>query len=270
LKIYVMTDLEGVAGVLDFEGWCVPEGRYFDLAKEFLTLEVNAAVQGFFEAGAREVVVADGHGKGGINPDIIDPRVELMRWWPTGYPLLLDESYDAVAWVGQHAKAGTPYAHISHTQWFPVIDYTVNGVSIGEFGQTALCANELGIRSIFGSGDLAFTEEAQALFPGIETVCVKRGTTPDSGDELSSEDYMRRNYAAIHIPPKRACELIFEGAYRAVERLQTEDFGLIEMKPPYERVIKLRQDSTQPRKTYHAKLDGSFAELMNLPWDTES
>ena len=118
MKLYLMTDLEGVAGVMNFEDWCTPGTRYYELAKEFLTLEVNAAVEGFFEGGATEITVADGHGPGAISPKLLDRRVELMRGWPTGWPALLDDSCDAVAWVGQHAKAGTEYAHLAHTQSF--------------------------------------------------------------------------------------------------------------------------------------------------------
>ena len=38
ISVYIMTDMEGVAGVLDFEQWTSPESRYYDLGKEFLTL----------------------------------------------------------------------------------------------------------------------------------------------------------------------------------------------------------------------------------------
>jgi len=93
MKIYIMTDLEGVAGVLDSENWCSPEGRYYELAKELLTLEVNAAVRGFIRGGATEIVVADGHGPGGIHPVLLDSRAMLMRGWPEGFPLGLDRSY---------------------------------------------------------------------------------------------------------------------------------------------------------------------------------
>ena len=181
MRIYLMTDLEGVAGVVNHDDWCMATSRYYEMAKELLTREVNAAVEGFFAGGATEIVVADGHGAGGINPLLLDPRVEYMRGWPEGWPLLLDKSYDAVAWVGQHAKAGTPYAHIAHTQWFNYLDLSINGVSIGEFGQFAMCASELGIPAVFLSGDRAATLEARALFPDIETAEVKRGTTPGTG-----------------------------------------------------------------------------------------
>jgi len=64
VRIFVMTDLEGVAGVLNFAEWTGPGKPYYEVAREFLTLEVNAAVDGFFAGGAAEVLVVDGHGPG--------------------------------------------------------------------------------------------------------------------------------------------------------------------------------------------------------------
>ncbi|RKY66049.1 MAG: hypothetical protein DRQ08_04055 [Candidatus Latescibacterota bacterium] len=268
MRIYLMTDLEGVAGVIDFENWCRPESRYYELAKEFLTEEVNAAVEGFFAGGATHVTVVDGHGPGAISPKLLDPRVELLRGWPRGWPLELDGSYDAVAWVGQHAKAGSEFAHLAHTQSFRYLDLSVNGVSIGEFGQLAFCAGELGVRCIFGAGDEAFTKEARELVPGIETVSVKRGLTPGRGDECTAEEYMRRNYAAVHLSPKEACRRIREGAERAVRRAISEDFGLVRMDPPYERVTKFRPYEGQPWPTLSVESHPeSFAALMNMPYD---
>ena len=72
-KIYIMTDMEGVAGVIDFENWCGPSGRYYELAKELLTLEVNSCIEGLFEGGVEEIIVLDGHGPGGINIKLLDP-----------------------------------------------------------------------------------------------------------------------------------------------------------------------------------------------------
>lgn len=123
MKIMIITDMEGVAGVLNHDDWVVPDGQFFEKGQRFLTEEVNAAVDGFFKAGAGEVLVVDGHGDGGIDPELLDERALLKRdpgerIWPCG----LDESYDSLAFVGQHAKAGTPYSHITHTQWFNYIE----------------------------------------------------------------------------------------------------------------------------------------------------
>ena len=105
-KIYIVTDMEGVAGVRDFENWCEPAGRYYDLGRKLLTLEVNAAVEGFSRA-ARGDTVLDGHGYGGVAIELLDSRAKLERGWPSGYPgaSLAGGGFDAIAWVGQHAKA---------------------------------------------------------------------------------------------------------------------------------------------------------------------
>jgi len=265
MRIYIMTDLEGVAGVLDHQNWCSPESRYNDLAKEFLTLEVNAAVDGFFSAGATEILVADGHGSGGINPDLLDPRAELLRGWGQGYPLGLEDGWDFMAHVGQHAKARTEHAHLAHTQGFSWLDLSVNGVSIGEFGQMVYCATELGIRTIFGSGDLAFTKEAQALLPGIETVAIKRGTRPGRGDELDGPSYGQKNTGAIHKQPKKARELVRTGAAKALIRAQIEDFGIAPIKPSYRGVTIMRQTQDAPRQFSIEEHPTSVSALMNMP-----
>lgn len=267
-KIFVMTDLEGVAGVLNHKDWCSPTSRYYDCAKEFLTREVNAAVEGFLEAGAEEIVVADGHGPGGMNPVLLDERVELERGWPTGpWPLGLDDTFDACAWVGQHAKSRSLGAHLAHTQSFRYLELRVNDIAIGELGQLAMCASELGVRSILGCGDLALSREAEELIPGIESVAVKRGLQSKAGDDLSREEYGEWNTAAVHKHPIKARELIRIGAKRAVERANAEEFGLIQLRPPFKRRTVFRHDNENPRRIAEESHESSFIGLMNTPYD---
>ncbi len=267
-KVYVMTDLEGVAGVLNHKDWCSPESRYYDVAKRLLTSEVNAAVEGFLAAGAEEILVADGHGPGGISPELLDERAQLERGWPSGpWPLGLDESFDVCAWIGQHAKSRSLQAHLAHTQSFRYFELRVNDVAIGEFGQLAMCASELGVRSIFGSGDQAFAKEAQELVPGIQTVAVKRGLQSQPGDDLSREEYGVWNISAVHFHPARARSLIREGAERALERARTEEFGLIDMNPPYRRTTIFRPDGDLPWRIAREIHETSFIGLMNTPYE---
>jgi D-amino peptidase len=269
MKIYLMTDMEGVSGVVNYRDWCVPGGRYYEDGKMLLTLEVNAAVEGFFEAGAAEVHVVDGHGHGGINPILLDRRACYIRHFkrPNPYPLFLDSAYDAIAWVGQHAKAGTEYAHLPHTGNFRVIDYTINGVSIGEFGQVAICGATMGVRSIFGAGDEAFTKEAKSLIPGLETVAVKKGLQDGTGDECDTEAYRDRNLSALHLHPEAARERIREGARRALARLiaDPDSFGLFTLQPPYRKVVKYRADGDNGPLTVCAEHPNDVIELMNMP-----
>lgn len=271
MKIFVMTDLEGVAGVMNWD-WTGPGRPYYPVGRELLTQEVNAAVEGLFEGGAAEVLVCDAHGPGAIDVNLLDPRAQVQRGWPDEmWPLGLDSTFDAVIWVGQHAKAGTPYGHLCHTQSLEYIDESVNGVSIGEFGELALCAAELGVRAIFGSGDEAFTREAQALVPGIETVAVKRGLKAGRTDHLDVEQYARATTSAVHLHPVRARELIREGARRAVERARADErYGVVPgLKPPYRRVIKLRPGERRPHPTVvRVSHRHSFIAVMNK-WGLE-
>ena len=262
-----MTDLEGVAGVLNFDDWCLPESRYYETAKELLTREVNAAVDGFFAGGASQVLVADGHGAGGINPVLLDKRAELMRGFGMGWPFLLNEGYDAVAWVGQHAKAGTVYAHLAHTQWFNYLDLSINEVSIGEFGQLALCANELDVPAVFFSGDSAGCLEAQHLTPGVETVSVKRGTTATSGDGLDAAKYQRHNAGAVHRHPERARALIREGSERAMRRYASYRPRVTpQLAAPYQRVAIFRGEKGGTKTISIESHPNNVIEVMNVPF----
>lgn len=264
-----MTDLEGVAGVRDFEEWTGPGCRYYDIARELLTLEVNAAVDGFFAAGATEILVADGHGPGAVDIMKLDPRADLARGWAPGhaFPFGLDASFAARATIGQHAMSRTPYSNMAHTGSCGCLEYSVNGIAIGEFGQMTLCASELGVPTIYATGEQAFCEEAEALVPGIETASVKRGTIPGRGDDCTTEQYRARNKGAVHMHPERARKLIRDGAARALERLKNgEKFGLVPLTPPFRRVRILRGKDENPQRTYDIdEHPSSVIELLNMP-----
>ncbi|MFH1267751.1 MAG: M55 family metallopeptidase [Planctomycetota bacterium] len=267
LSVYIMTDMEGVAGVLDSENWCHPESRYYELGKEFLTLEVNAAIEGFARGGATEFLVVDGHGHGAINPKLLDARAQLARNWARPpYPFSMERGMTFAAWVGQHAMSRSEFAHLAHTGSFGTFEDTINGRPVGEFGEVAFCASQLQVRTIFGAGDLAFTKEAAALVRGIETVAVKRGTTPGRGDECDREAYAKRNLGAIHFQPERARQMIRDGAERAIRRATSDaSFGIIPLKPPFQRTLILRPQKGQPKRIGRATHADDVIALLNTP-----
>ncbi len=219
IRIKLVTDIEGVAGILDFDHWCIPEGYRNECGCRFLTEEVNAAIAGFFEGGATEVVVLDGHGSGGsIRGELLDSRAMLQRGTGPAWPYTGGD-YSALAFVGQHPKSCTPQGHLSHTQMFDCIDFRLNGLSLGEYGQLAFAAAEEGIPTIFVSGCEAMRREAEALTPGTVAVAVKYGLNPPAPPEATSEAAKNSQLDAVHCSPKEACRRIREGARRAVRRL---------------------------------------------------
>ena len=260
MKILIVTDMEGVAGVLNHDDWVLPDGRFYSKGVHLLTEEVNAAIEGFISAGgAEEILVVDGHGAGGIDPETLDERALLLRGrgenvWPWG----LDGTFAGLAFVGQHAKAGTPFSHITHTQWFNRIELRLNGISIGEYGQLALCAMELGVPTILACGEEALCREAEALTPGVIAVSGKRGLLPDGLDDLDTQSYRKAKLSAVHKAPKCVRALIGEGARAALQKLKQNPgaFRTQRLTPPFTRTIRFRKNgNTAPYETTDEHVD---------------
>ncbi len=84
------------------------------------------------------------------------------------------EQVDALAFVGQHAMSGTPGANLCHTMSHESIKYyKINGIEVGEFGLWAAVAGELGVRTVYISGDDKACIEAARQVPGITSTAVK-------------------------------------------------------------------------------------------------
>ncbi len=268
MRVYIMTDAEGVAGVENIEDWVCYDSRYYELTRELLTKEVNAAIAGFAKAGGSEFLVVGGHGHGGINSLLLDERaLYLSRGLPREYQFGMSEKFDAAAWIGQHAKAGALKAHLAHTQNHEVIDRRINDISVGEFGEFAMVAGCFGVPAIFGSGDKAFCEEAQALIPQIHTIAVKEGINETSGEDLNYEDYRKSTIAALHLHPNRARALIEEGAYNALTDFakSRQNYKPFVIQAPYIAETWYRYTrAAVPYKTIQ-KHDTNFLELHSAP-----
>jgi len=262
VKLYIITDLEGVAGVLNFDDYGTPDSRYYETARSLTTGEINAAIEGAIAAGASEILVVDGHGHGAINPSELHPAAELYAGRPMGYPFLCDESFDAAMVTGQHAKSNTDGGHLSHTGSFVIEELTINGVSVGELGCNMLFCGYFGVPTVMVSGDQACCEEARALVPGIETASVKRGLKRGPATGLTGEQNRLHNGAAVHLHPERARALIRTKAELGLARVP--EIAPFRLEPPYELVSLLRRTETEPQKTARCEAD-DMIELLNMP-----
>ena len=177
----------------------------------------------------------------------------------------MDRRFDVMAFVGQHPKAGTEFGHLCHTGNMNVLDCTVNGISVGEFGQCVFLANLYGTATIFASGCLAFTKEAAEMVQGIETVAVKEGVQPGTGDDCTENEYRLRNGGAIHLHPEVSRKLIREGAERALRRYREnpESFAPKKISAPYTGTIIFREYEGQ--RNYKRTLENydSLVDLLN-------
>jgi len=209
MRFYLMTDFEGVAGVHAWDE--VDPASADDLERRrrgqrLLAGEVQAAVDGLYAGGATQVLVNDGHGVGySIDLDLLDDRPLIIHgtrrpfWLP-----YLDRDCAATGLLGAHAKAGTPGANLCHTMTCDVVDYSLNGRSVGEIGLQAAIAGHYGVPFVFLAGDAHACREVEALIPGVVTVPVKVGTTEQS---------------ALTRSPAEAREMIRAGAALAMSRI---------------------------------------------------
>lgn len=79
MKIYIVADGEGISGIVNSEEMH-QDGKYFQQFRKLMTQDVNAAIEGAFDAGAQEVVVNDAHWSMlNIIYEELDPRAELIR-----------------------------------------------------------------------------------------------------------------------------------------------------------------------------------------------
>ncbi len=218
LKVFISVDMEGISGVVNWDDVDVG-GKDYDLFRRLMTEEANAAVEGAMRAGATEIVVRDAHDTGrNILPDLLRPEARLLRDWSYG-PLSmmegLDASFDAVIFIGYHARAGTPDAVLEHTMTTRLLDVVINGKKMPEAGINAMIAGMFDVPVILVSGDKAIGGQARELFGDVETVVVKEGI----------------GSAELGIHPVKTRELIREKATAALKRLQ--DFKPYKLKPPY-------------------------------------
>lgn len=247
MRVYMMTDQEGAAGVISHADYGGPDSRYYQVARELVTAEVNAAIEGCLEAGATDILVVDGHGSGTIDIRLLHPAARLLAGRPLGYPFGCSGEFDVAMNISQHAKSNTDGGHLSHTGSFAVEELTINGVSVGELGKNMLFAAYFGVPTVTVTGDLAVCEEAKALVPGIETAAVKEGLKRGSASGLTLEEARVFNGAAVHLSPEVARARIKEAARRGIER--RHEIGPFWLEPPYEMVTVYRPGNGQSGRT---------------------
>lgn len=176
MQYFLLTDLEGPAGVSTWSQTRDGAGPAKRAAMRLLTGEVNAVIEGILDAdGDATILVWDGHGTRGLLPELLHPRATFL---PNTCPLRehLARGISALYFVGQHAMAGTKNAPLCHTYNSRTIATChLNGQPMGEFGCRAALAGERGIPTVYFSGDDKAVAEAAALIPGLITVTTKVG-----------------------------------------------------------------------------------------------
>jgi D-amino peptidase len=217
VKIFVSSDMEGTAGVVDWEQ-VRPGSADYPYYAGLLCAEVNAAITGAMDAGATEFLVNDSHGRmANLRPGALAGRAGYLsgRLKPRYMMEGLDESFDAAFFVSYHGSMSSRGSVLSHT-YFPaaIAEVTLNGAVVGEAGVNALVARAYGVPVGLVTGDDTTAAELAPLCPGIRCAVVKRSVT---------------RFAAESLHPDAACELIRSEAEAAVSSLAAMSPPAIEL-----------------------------------------
>ncbi len=177
-RILFALDLEGVNNVVGvpYEGLGKAIEQW-EIARHQAVLEVNAAAEALFDAGACKISLWDNHGGGGnIESSELDGRIELIKPDPKAPRMYFAKGeFDCIFFFGYHAMEGTLGGVLAHTMNSKANQYyKLNGTYIGEVDMDAYIAASHGMPScLFVGGDIACRQASRAV-PGIMTVVTKR------------------------------------------------------------------------------------------------
>jgi len=176
LKLYISADMEGITGVVTDEQ-LGPAGFEYQRFREFMTAEVNAAIEAAFAAGATEILVSDSHGNGqNLLIEKLPKNVQIVRSWPRPLMMMqgIDETFDGVICIGYHSSTTNPEGVRAHTMSSAnLADVRLNGISMPEAGINAAIAGYFNVPIIMISGDDAVAKEVTTLLGNIEAAIVK-------------------------------------------------------------------------------------------------
>ena len=200
LKVYISADMEGITGVASVDQLS-PGSFEYQQAREWMTGEVLAAIQGARDAGATEFVVSDSHGNGQsllIDRFPNDVPVTIVRSFPRPLGMMegIDSSFAAVIFIGYHASTSSTTGVRAHTISSALLTrISLNGSTMSEAGINAAIAAHFGVPVVMLTGDDAIVAETKSRLGPIEGVAVKRAIgfhstatmTPEAARKLIRE-----------------------------------------------------------------------------------
>jgi D-amino peptidase len=225
MNIFISSDMEGTAGIVDW-AQCRGPGAEYETGRRLLLDEVNAAIEGARDGGATGVLVNDSHGAmANLAPAELSGEARYLsgRHKPLYMMQGLDGSFGAALFVSYHGSMCSNGV-LSHT-YNPraVSAVRLNGTTVGEAGINALVATAHRVPIALVTGDQVTIEETKAVLPDAVGVVVKEAIT---------------RFSALSLHPTAACLAIRTAARSAVERVIGGKIG----PPPIELPARLEVD----------------------------
>ncbi len=226
LKIYISADMEGVVGVVTAEQ-LGPQGFEYQRFREFMTQEVNAAIEAAFAAGATEIVVSDSHGNGqNLLIEKLPKNILLVRAWPRPLMMMqgIDETFAGAIFLGYHSGTTNQQGVRAHTiSSARLADVKLNSISVPEAGINAAIAGHFNVPVIMISGDDIAVKETAALLGDVEGAVVK---------------WASGFHSAKTLMPEAAYQLIREKVKNAIGRIK--DFKPYKLATPIQLDVRFK------------------------------
>jgi D-amino peptidase len=226
MKIYISADMEGVVGVVTNEQ-LGPQGFEYARFREFMTQEVNAAIEGAVAAGATQIVVSDSHGNGqNLLIEKLPKDILLVRSWPRPLMMMqgIDETFAGAIFIGYHSATTNSQGVRAHTiSSARLADVRLKGISMSEAGLNAAIAGHFNVPVIMISGDDVVVKETQALLGDVEGAVVK---------------WASGFHSAKTMMPEASYQLIREKVQKAVGRIK--DFKPYKLTAPIQLDVRFK------------------------------
>ncbi len=155
-KILISADMEGATGVT-WPADVLPGSEQWQRCRHMFTSDVNAAIAGFFDGGADEVLVNEAHwSMRNLLLEKLDERAEMLTGRHKDLSMVEGVQHgdvDGIAFVGYHTGAGTEGV-LAHTYLAnSITGVWVNGEPASEGRLNALVVAEYGVPVVLVTGD---------------------------------------------------------------------------------------------------------------------
>ncbi|MFF5980734.1 M55 family metallopeptidase [Streptomyces olindensis] len=196
MRILISADMEGATGVT-WPDDVMPGASQWERCRALFTSDVNAAVLGFHDGGADEVLINEAHATmRNLLLEQLDERARLLTGRHKALSMVEGVQYgdvDGVAFVGYHAGAGMEGV-LAHTYLAnSITGVWLNDVRASEGLLNAHVAAEFGVPVVLVTGDDVACEDALGYAPGALKVAVK--------------DHVSRYAAVCRTPARTAADI---------------------------------------------------------------
>ncbi|MDH6364589.1 D-amino peptidase [Enterococcus sp. PF1-24] len=182
MKIYISCDIEGLAGVANFDMEKDDRENFRSLYHQHVAWVIEGIQKSSKNAEVSEITISDSHSLG-VHLSYeklskMDERISLINGFPRMDYMMsgLDESYDLVIFLGYHAGIGKKYGNMDHGYSARVAyDLKINDTYMNESTINAAYAGELGIPVGLIIGESGLKEQLfdEGMHPEVAYVSTK-------------------------------------------------------------------------------------------------